>query len=303
MPPPKGTKTNPLEGPADYDMTSDVHSDTYPAIDPTKANFKGKAVFISGASRGLGRAMSVSFAKAGASMIALGARGDTSETQRAVKDAAAAAGKPAPSILPIKFDVADKDSVGAAASKVRSEFGRVDIVIANAAVLETGKITEMDPDAWIRTFTTNTVGLYLLYRSFIPLMLEGGDKTIVTVSSVGAHLVGPEYSAYQTSKFTVLRLAEFACAEYGDQGLLAYSIHPGNIPTDMVGGMEGLAPGLKHIFVDTPQLSADSLVYLTSEKRDWLAGRYINTTWDLPQLMAKEDVIVSGDKLKVRLVV
>ncbi|KAI0170738.1 hypothetical protein BJ166DRAFT_203161 [Pestalotiopsis sp. NC0098] len=303
MPPPKGTKSNPLEGPADYDMTKDVHSDTYPAIDPTKANFKGKSVFISGASRGLGRAMCVSFAKAGASMIALGARGDTSETAKAILDAAAAAGKPAPKILPIKFDVSDKDSVDAAAAKVRQEFGKVDIVIANAAILETGKMTEMDPDAWVRTFTTNTVGLYLLYRSFIPLMLEGGNKTIITVSSVGAHLVGPGYSAYQTSKFTVLRLAEFACAEYGDQGLLAYSIHPGNIPTDIVGGMEGLQPELRHVFVDTPELSADSLVYLTSEKRDWLAGRYVNSFWDLPQLMAKKDEIVSGDKLKVRLVV
>lgn len=57
------------------------------------------------------------------------------------------------------------------------------------------------------------------------------------------------------------------------------------------------------VFVDTPQLSADSLVYLTSEKRDWLAGRYVNSTWDLPQLMEKKDEIVSGDKLKVRLVV
>jgi NAD(P)-dependent dehydrogenase (short-subunit alcohol dehydrogenase family) len=231
---------------ADYDMTDDVHSDTYPAIDPAKADFKGKAVFTSGASRGLGRTMCVSFAKAGASMIALGARGDTSETQQAVKDAATAVGKPAPRVLPIKFDVADRDSVDAAAAEVRNEFGRMDIVIANAAVLETGKIAEGDPDAWIRTFTTNTVGLYLLYRSFIPLMLEGGDKTIVAVSSVGAHLVGPGYSAYQTSKYTVLRLAEFACAEYGDQGLLAYTIHPGNIPTDMVGGMEGLRPELKH---------------------------------------------------------
>lgn len=50
-------------------------------------------------------------------------------------------------------------------------------------------------------------------------------------------------------------------------------------------------------------MSADSLVYLTSEKRDWLAGRYINVTWDLPELMQKKDEIVAGDKLKMKLVV
>lgn len=55
-------------------------------------------------------------------------------------------------------------------------------------------------------------------------------------------------------------------------------------------------------FVDTPELCANSLVFLTSERRTWLAGRYINVTWDLPELMSKEDEIVQGDKLKVRLV-
>ena len=56
------------------------------------------------------------------------------------------------------------------------------------------------------------------------------------------------------------------------------------------------------VFIEAPELSADSIVYLTSEKRDWLGGRYVNCTWDLPELMAKKDEIVDGDKLKVRLV-
>ena len=56
------------------------------------------------------------------------------------------------------------------------------------------------------------------------------------------------------------------------------------------------------MFVETSELSADSIVYLTSEKRDWLGGRYLNCTWHLPELMAMKDSIVSEDKLKVRLV-
>lgn len=50
-------------------------------------------------------------------------------------------------------------------------------------------------------------------------------------------------------------------------------------------------------------LCGDTLVYLTKERREWLAGRYVNVTWDMPQLMAKEDELVKGDKLKVRMVV
>lgn len=56
------------------------------------------------------------------------------------------------------------------------------------------------------------------------------------------------------------------------------------------------------VFVDTPELSGDTVVYLTREKRAWLSGRYINCMWDMPELMAMEDEIVKGDKLKVRLV-
>lgn len=54
------------------------------------------------------------------------------------------------------------------------------------------------------------------------------------------------------------------------------------------------------VFVETPELSADSIVYLVSRKRDWLGGRYINCTWDLPELMSKEAEITRGDKLKTK---
>lgn len=56
------------------------------------------------------------------------------------------------------------------------------------------------------------------------------------------------------------------------------------------------------VFVETPELSADSITFLVSRKRDWLGGRYINCTWDMPELMAKEEEIVKGDKLKNRFV-
>jgi hypothetical protein len=55
------------------------------------------------------------------------------------------------------------------------------------------------------------------------------------------------------------------------------------------------------VFVETPELSADTIVFLTREKMDWLGGRYINVTWDMPQLIEKKDAIIKGDKLKVKL--
>ncbi|KAH8754367.1 hypothetical protein F5883DRAFT_431409 [Diaporthe sp. PMI_573] len=302
MPPPRGT-FNPAEGPGDYTTTSIVHSDTYAAINSALADLSGNAVFITGASKGLGRAIAVSFAKAGATQIALCARSDVSETAREIEAAVSKLEKPPPQVLPVKLDVSDRRSVDEAAALVRKEFGHLDIVINNAGTGYYGRIAESDPDEWWKPIEVNFRGPYLIMRAFIPLLLEGGDKTIITVSSVGAHQVVPGFSSYQTSKLAALRLAEHAVAEYGEHGLLAYSIHPGNVPTDMSDQLLAVAPEFKYIFVDTPELCGDSVVYLASRKRDWLAGRYLNVTWDLPELMEKEEEIVEGDKLKVKLVV
>ncbi|KAI0484851.1 NAD(P)-binding protein [Xylariaceae sp. FL0804] len=303
MPPPKGTY-NPIEGPGDYDTTSVIHNDSYPAIDPAKVDLTGRAVFIAGASRGLGRAMSISFAKSGASMIAIGARGSLSETAQGMREAAAGLGRPEPSILELKLDLASRSSIDQAAAQIKQTFGRLDIVIHNAGVMGgLGPIAESDPDEWWKTWEINVRGPYLVMHAMVPLMLEagGGLKTFVTVGSVGAHVVVPGLSVYQVAKLAVLRLTQFLNAEYADQDILAYTIHPGNILTDM--GAEVVTDAYRPIFTETPKLSGDSLVYLTSERRDWLGGRYINVTWDLPELMAMKEEIVNEDKLKVRLVV
>ncbi|XDG09733.1 hypothetical protein ABKA04_009348 [Annulohypoxylon sp. FPYF3050] len=235
-------------------------------------------------------------------MIAIGARSDLSTTTKEMEMVVANLRKPIPKILPVKFDVSDRQSVEEAADLVKKNFGHVDIVINNAGVMYISTIVDSDPDEWWKVFQVNLVGPYLIARSFIPLLLKGRDKTLITVASVGAHLKSPGLSAYQISKLAVVRLTEMIVTEYGND-ILAYSIHPGNILTDMISDIEADAPGLKPIFIDKAELGADSLVYLTSQKRDWLAGRYINVTWDLPELMEKEDEIVNGDKLKLRLVI
>ncbi|KAI0099005.1 NAD(P)-binding protein [Nemania sp. FL0031] len=305
MPPPRGTAKF-LDGAGDYDITSIVHNDTYPAIDSAKADLSGHAVFITGATKGIGQAISVSFAKAGASMIAVGGRSDISATVQAMKAAVAAAGKPEPRILALTLDVTSQVSVEAATAEVKKKFGRIDIVVNNAGLyIGRGLIAETDPVAWWDTVTVNLKGPYLVMRALLPLMLESdGLKTFVTVSSAGAHYRTPMSSGYQTSKLAVLRLTEFLDAEYGDKGIVAFTINPGRVPTDMTSGPSSEIPeSLAYILVDKAELAADSIVYLTKERREWLRGRYVNAVWDLPELMGLKDEIVENDKLKVKLVV
>ncbi|KAL8737901.1 MAG: hypothetical protein Q9181_001238 [Wetmoreana brouardii] len=192
---------NPLAGPADY-LTVPVYNDTYPTIDPTKVDPKGKPVLIVGASRGIGRAIAISFAKAGASYIAIGAQSDQTHVIQDIVAAAESAGRGIP--RPLR-----------------------------------------------------------------------GDKTVGVVSSTAAHSAHTYgVSDYETSKLAQLRFAEFISAEYGDKRALAYCIHPGNIAANMWVG--GVPEDLKHVVVETPELPTNTLVKLTKEKREWLAGRYIN---------------------------
>ncbi|KAF5715985.1 peroxisomal short-chain alcohol dehydrogenase [Fusarium mundagurra] len=301
MPPPKGTP-NPLEGPGDYDVTSVVHSDTYPAIDPKNFNFKDKVVLVTGASRGYGRAMCAAFARAGTSRIVVASRSDMSVTAKAIRAAAKEAGHPEPEVLTIKTDVGVPESVDGLAQKIDEAFGYVDVVINNAAFMKMVSIPDSEPADWLQTLTANVYGPYLVARALAPLLVKSELKTIINISSVGAHLVSPTLSSYQISKLALVRLTEFISVEYADKGIVSYSVHPGNTPSEILGGIEGIPEQYRAAFVDTPALCANSLVYLASERRPWLAGRYINLTWDLPELMTKEEEIVKGDKLKVRLV-
>ena len=224
-----------------------MHNDTYPAIDSSKADLHGKSVFISGASKGIGRSTALSFAKAGASVIAIGARSDMTALEKDIKEAATSVGKDAPMVLRIKLDVSSQESIDKAAATIGKESGKLDIMINNAGVLgPPALIADSDPDQWWNDWIINVRGPYLMTRAFLPLMLKGGDKQIINICSAGAHCIFPSLSAYQPSKLAILRFTEFVAAEYGPHGVVSFCIHPGNIPTDIVGGPEGLPPELKH---------------------------------------------------------
>ncbi|MCJ1436249.1 hypothetical protein MMC27_005627 [Xylographa pallens] len=284
-------------------FTPVIHSDTYSFINSSKCELSGKHVFITGASKGIGRATALAFTKAGAAAVGIGARSDLESLEHEIADMANRSGKPVPQIVKVQLDVTERANVEAAASKVKIAFGgRLDILVNNAGVLEEPtKIIDSDPDIWWNSYTVNIRGVYLVTRAFLPMMLAGAggkaDKQILNVASVGAMWCYPGLSSYQTGKLALLRLAEFINAEYGDQGILAYSMHPGNVGTNITDHFKTPIRGFS--FNDKPELSADTIVYLTKERREWLAGRYVSANWDMPQFLDRKDEIIRGDLLKI----
>lgn len=123
-----------------------------------------------------------------------------------------------------------------AAQKTENVFGRLDILVNNAGCLETVKpILDSDPDKYWMTWEINSRGVYWMTKCTLPLLLKSQDglKTIVNLSSLGVHALRTGMSAYHASKFANLKFTEFICAEYADQGVLAYSVHPGGVRTEL----------------------------------------------------------------------
>lgn len=125
------------------------------------------------------------------------------------------------------MDVMSLESVNNAIQTVSETFPKLDILINNAAYLSPfDSILKSNADDWWQNYEVNIRGIYWVTKAALPFMLKGGEKTILNVTSIGAHLLAHGGSGYQTSKFALLRLTEFMMAEYGEEGLLAYSVHP-----------------------------------------------------------------------------
>lgn len=118
-----------------FNFTKTIHNDTYAAIDSaTKSDLSNKYVFVTGASKGIGRATAISYAKAGAAAIAVGARSDLKSLEQDIRNAARGAGRKEPKVLSVNIDVCDRETIEKAAKEIEKEFGRLDILVNNAYV-------------------------------------------------------------------------------------------------------------------------------------------------------------------------
>lgn len=261
-------------------------------------------MFITGASKGIGREIALSFAKAGAANIAVAARSDFGNIRDEIQQAAKSASQSVPKVLVLKLDVTDAQSVEDAASEFAKYCGHLDILVNNAGIVESPfrPIGKSDQEEWWTTMNVNVRGPYLVTRALLPVLLLGDTKIIINVGSVAQNYITPGASAYGISKLAVARLTEFLDAEYGPSGIIALNLHPGAILTNLGRRLpEEMAKA--GLMTETEPLPADTVVWLTQNRRKWLSGRYISATWDMEELVKKEDEIVQGDLLKVRMLV
>lgn len=186
-----------------------------------------KRAFITGASRGIGRAIALAFAKEGAS-LALGARSMDALSSLA-SEIESGGGK----AIAVPIDVGDAESIAAAKSAVIERLGDVHIVVNNAGIARSVKVLKMDDDHWQSHLDINLTGTFRVTRAFLPGLVARGWGRVINIAST-AGKVGFQYTAaYCASKHGVIGFTRALALEMATLGVTANAICPGFVNTEM----------------------------------------------------------------------
>ena len=189
-----------------------------------------RTALVTGASRGIGRAVAHALAADGRRVACLSATDAAKETQRELE----AAGHKALAVL---ADVRDADAVDAAFSEVEHAFGPVEILVNNAGVTADGLVARMSDEQWTRVLDTNLTGAFHTIRRATPKLMRARWGRIVNVSSVSAYAGAPGQANYAAAKAGLVGLTRAVARELASRQITCNVVAPGPIVTDMTAAM------------------------------------------------------------------
>ena len=239
--------------------------------------FKGKVALITGASRGIGRAIAIELAKNGAS-ISINYNSDiksAKETQKLVN-------KTGVNSAIFKADVSKQKDVKSLIKNTEKKLGPIDLLVTNAGIALLSKnLLELDYDVWKKTMATNVDGTLLPIKEVLPGMIKRKFGRIVCISSVAGLGMRPNMITYGTSKAAVIALVRNLAAAVAPH-VRINSVAPGLIETDMI---QSLDKKVRKTMVETtplqrignPQDIANTVCYLLSDKSDFTTGQTLVT--------------------------
>ncbi|MDD2821462.1 MAG: 3-ketoacyl-ACP reductase [Flavobacterium sp.] len=190
-------------------------------------DLKNKNALITGAGKGIGKAVAIALAKEGVNVILV------ARTQEEIDSVAAKARSLRVKALAITADVADINSVNAAVAKALAEFGTIDILINNAGIATFGKFLELEPTDWERIIQVNLMGTYYVTRAVLPNMIERQTGDIINISSTAGLNGNALTSAYSASKFALLGLTDSLMQEMRKHNIRVTALTPSTVATEM----------------------------------------------------------------------
>ncbi|KAH8808255.1 hypothetical protein F5884DRAFT_362111 [Xylogone sp. PMI_703] len=264
--------------------TKTMHSTPYPAIDPSRPELSaaGKVILITGGGAGYGSKLASTFAKAGATKIAiLGRRsGPLESTKKEIESR-----YPGTKVLAFVADITDKDSTFRAFSETKEAFGPIDIFVSNAAYLPAlENIKDANIDDYFKAAEINIKGTLVVSQAFLANAAENANY--LAVSTAGIHL--PAFpggiSAYNTTKLASAKMVEYVAIE--NPNIKVKCFHPGVMETDMYRKVSEKGAALP---LDDIEMSTNYAVWLASPEGDFLRNRFSWSAWDVDELRAKKD--------------
>jgi NAD(P)-dependent dehydrogenase (short-subunit alcohol dehydrogenase family) len=263
--------------------------------DGDAAALRGQVALVSGAGRGIGRAVAVGLAESGAAVGLLGrSRPALDAALRECADLGAKA-------VALPVDVTDPARAKAAVESVERDLGPVDLLVTNAGLRDAAATLpwETDPDDWWRVVETNLRGTYLLDRLVLPGMVARGHGRVLHVGSGMGQRPHPDWSGYSVSKAAVGRLTDTLAAALGGTGVTLLEVSPGLVRTDMTETMWG--PPDEQPWNDVSRVVGVVRRFAAGDL-DALHGRFVHAARDdVDALLAQADHLRAADARTLRL--
>ena len=235
----------------------------------TTKRLLGRVAIVTGAGRGIGRAIALRYSQEGAAVV-LAAR-----TPAQIDEAAAEIESAGGRALAIQCDVSRESDVDCLVDATVRQFGKIDILVNNAAVnLPPTDLTEVDLSVWRNVIDVNLTGAFICTRAVLPHMKRIGSGVVLILSSVGGRRGAAGRGPYRASKAALINFTETIGAEGAEYGVRAVCLCPGGVDTDMMREI-GMARGRELM---KPEQVADVATYAVSDEAATLNG----VTIDVP---------------------
>ncbi|WP_066073737.1 3-ketoacyl-ACP reductase, partial [Neobacillus soli] len=190
-------------------------------------SLKGKVAFVTGAGRGIGKAVAIALANEGVNI------GLLARTETALREVVSEVEGLGVKATYAAVDISSQEDVEEAVKKITGELGTADILINNAGIGKFATLLEMDPKEWKRIIDVNLMGLYYVTRAVLPQLIEKNRGDIINISSTNGLSGAATSSAYSASKFGVIGLTESLAQEVRRNNIRVTALTPSTVATEL----------------------------------------------------------------------